>query len=272
MNGPDVIFVVGHPRSGTTMLTKILDLATNAQFHVEQPPKLCVAARTHYDYGVPHVRDFLRKSKQPSINAAHGRRMKYGDKNQNYLHFIEELASVWDCRFVIIHRDGRDVVRSKMQWDSLGKTNYGRYEDDPEGVVTQAEEDFWDYSRLRPRPGEAVYERWRQIPKFEKFCWAWARFHHILFEALSRLPDERYIVFGVESLSSETVQRLYAQLGLTGFDEKPVRKLLTARINTSVRQGVEGFPDWTEWSDKQKSVFLRHGRRWMERLGYGEGE
>ncbi len=267
---PSVFFIIGHPRSGTTAVAKLLDLATNAEIYSEPDPKLCISARHHYEFGIPYAAEFLAKSKGTGIDETLQRGKAYGEKNPLLLHFMKELRANWDCRFVFTCRDGRDTLRSKMDWDAAGHTNYGRYEDGPQYTTTQPEDDFWDYSRLRPLRDDPVFSKWRQMEKFEKFAWGWAKFHDLLFSEVEQLPENAHRMLNMNTATAADVGELYEFLGLKGFDEQAVHDLLFGRVNTSANADGprERYPHWSDWSPQQRAAFDRYAGSWMQRLGY----
>ena len=164
-----IFFIIGAPRSGTTAISEMLNTATNAIVYTEQPPKLCIASRMHYEGVLPYPKEFIYKSKKPYIEETLKQGKIYGDKNPNYLYFIEEIVNIWRCKFVFIFRDGRDVVRSCMDFHMGRSPGYARYEDVDNSFITQPEEDFWDFSRIRPKIKSEMHKKWRRMDLFEKY-------------------------------------------------------------------------------------------------------
>jgi Sulfotransferase family len=134
------IFLLGHDRSGTTMLRLILDRGDVAippesmfllDVHPGQPADDVL--RTAWDH--PRVRlwglggdppplpeglngaDAFRFAVSAPFAAyadAEGKR-RWGDKTPAYIRHVDRLATIWpDARFVVLVRDGRDVALSVM--------------------------------------------------------------------------------------------------------------------------------------------------------------
>ncbi len=267
----DVIFLIGSARSGTTALAKILSTATNAEIHVEQPPRLRVASRELYKGTLADPEDALRKAKAEAICGAREKGKKYGDKNPCYLPFIPYLAEVWDAKMLYMVRDGRDVVRSLMDWHEMKAKNiYGMREDGVVDGPAEPEDDPWDYSRLRPNPGEPYYGEWAALSRFEKCAWYWARFNEVALELLGRQPRGRWMQINVSERSADDIERVFRFLELDGFDGVKVAAMLATDINSvKDRTGQENrFPRWRQWDAAQTASFDRFAAPMMERLGY----
>lgn len=367
MTDPRPFFIIGSGRSGTTAMCRVLATATNAQVDVEAPPKMCIAARQMHDNALPDPAAYLRCAVLPKV--LRGQRLAefYGDKNPNYARFVPVLHELLDCRFVFVVRDGRDVVRSAMDFARERTPTYHRYEDwpapdgastgpagnsgsgepdsekgssespvaqascsdilnaarikqesreagsvkpdtacatdlgsegsgngsvlsgsvgNPEGpgtrlcddilcqpatkapfaTVTEAEDDFWDYARPRPRPGEAYFDTWRELSFFEKHCWLWNSFNTLLLQHAARLPKQSFRFFDITRATVDDYRELFAFLGLRGFDEKRVTELTARRINGTT--SANRFPHWKDWSGERTTEFLRHCEKTMQHFGY----
>jgi hypothetical protein len=263
-----IFFIIGRGRSGTTAITRALDTADNGSIFIESDPKLCIAARSQYYGMLPHPKDFIFKSLIKNIEAAHKENRVYGDKNPNYLYFIEELYDVFDCKFLFVLRDGRDSVRSSMDFDRYRTPLYRRYEDSDEFDLTQPEDDFWDYARLRPRPGEGCFDEWMALSKFEKFCWSWANFNKLLLEKSKKIPEDCFRFVNMTGVDVGDIEELFKFLDLAPFKEEMVREILFSKVNTTEIRNGEPFPDWKSWSREEIETFNKHAGEMMIKLGY----
>ena len=272
VTSPPPFFIIGCNASGTTAVVRILDLAPNATVYVEQPPKLCIEAR-HLHLGRLEDPEAVLREKAgtwPHDVMQNGKRV-YGDKNPNYLLFIPYLRKLWAARFIFVIRDGREVVRSILSGRALARGGFfSMKEDDPASSVASADEDWWDYSRLRPRPGEQLHERWRDLSRFEKTCWYWAEFNRILIEKAQALPCEAYRIVHIDRNPVSAFERGYRFLGLAGFDAASVRRMISRRINSTKEKYdiAHDFPHYREWSAEQRSIFEKHAGERMAQLGY----
>jgi hypothetical protein len=60
----------------------------------------------------------LRAQILPRIQRGMEEQEVYGEKNLSYGPFVSSMAELFNARFVLILRDGRDVVRSLLDWNN----------------------------------------------------------------------------------------------------------------------------------------------------------
>jgi len=264
----NIFFIIGSGRSGTTAMVEVLNTATNGVVFTEQSPKLCVAARMNYEEALPYPKEFICKTKKDKIEDVLNHGKIYGDKNPNYLYFIQEISKVWDGKFLFLIRDGRDVVRSCMDFHAERGHGYARYEDDEKSLMLQPEDNFWDFVRLRPRKTTAIFKTWRKMEQFEKFAWGWAEFNRILLYKATSLDKHRYRIVNMTNLKAEDVESIFNFLGLKGFDLKKVSRKLYSKINTTNLEKAKQFPHWREWDKNLLAKFDKYAGNMMEKLDY----
>jgi len=139
---PINFWITGCARSGTTAVAQILNTAKKTEVTVEEPPMLHVECRSLYD-GVledPKETFYLKKHLPKTVWNLKGH--NYGDKNVNYVPFIPYI----DEKIVFLIRDGRDVVRSLMNWDTHFNNLYPEWKGEKSGLG--------DYCRPRPLPDD----------------------------------------------------------------------------------------------------------------------
>ena len=191
------VFVVGCPRSGTTLLQRVLDshpdlaVVNEAQFvprvlddrgldaGATLTPAMVAEARSYRrfqrlelpDDAVEQAaarsstyREFV-SALFDAVAAARGKR-KAGEKMPDYVRFLPLLGDLFpDARFVHLIRDGRDVTLSLLNWARGGK-GPGRYllwGEDPVGTsalwwAQRIIEGRRDGAALGPRYQEVCYE------------------------------------------------------------------------------------------------------------------
>lgn len=265
-------FLIGFPRSATTALARILDTATNAEVFVEQAPRLRRASIDLLHGRVPDPKRVLREAKSAAIKQTLGRGMLYGDKNPCLLPFVRPLLELWDCRFLYITRDGRDCVTSLINWHRHKAHNIFSSPPDTEpGGVFGPEPDLWDYSRMRPRPGDPLAERWHELDRFEKCAWYWNAFNEEALRRFGELPPERWMRLDASGMDAQALEGVFSFLGLEGFDGEKIDTMLNRRINSvEDRTGNTGdFPGYAGWTEEQTRRFWHRARPMMRRLGYG---
>lgn len=133
-------FLLGHDRSGTTMLRLILDrgdvaIPPESMFLLDVQPGQPAEDVLQAAWSHPRVRLWGLEGDPPTIpdalNGADAFRFavsapfaayadaegktRWGDKTPAYIGHVDRLASIWpDARFVVLVRDGRDVALSVM--------------------------------------------------------------------------------------------------------------------------------------------------------------
>lgn len=263
----ELFFLVGAGRSGTTALTKILDTAANVVVTMEAPGKMCIAARAKYNNTLSYPQEYIRKNVEKKIKTYAEDVSIYGDKNPNYVFFIRQLYREFRCKFVFIVRDGRDTVRSAMDFDAFRTPGYNRYEDDINVALTEPEDDFWDYARLRPLPHEPEFKYWKMYSKFEKYCWLWANFNKLLINESETIPKENFLYLNMTKASVQRLKEVFDFLGLAPFEKTKIESMLSAKIN-SLKHVTSAFPNWREWDEDKLSTFRKHADPIMEKLGF----
>ncbi len=267
----DAFFLIGCWRSGTTALAHVLQSATNADLHVEALPKFQVEFRDRFEGRLRDGRPLLRDARQPLIDRATSADMIFGDKNPSYMAFLPELKDLWNCKVVFFVRDGRDVVRSLMDWhDMKAAIIYVREEDGAEGPDPLPEADPWSYCLLRPGSDDPLKGEWKSLDRFEKCAWFWSEYNKAALARLAEWPDDRWLMVDTTGLTPEGSEQVFDFLELKGFDKAKVKKLLNSRINSvEARLGLpDEFPRWTEWDDGLRLRFDRFAAPMMRRLGY----
>src|SRR6056297_386467 len=265
----NIFFIIGFSRSGTTAVAKILNTASNASVFVEQPPKMCIDSGMRYEGNLPEPKEFILKSKEKQIQDVQKQGMIYGDKNMNYLYFVKEMRELWPCKFVFLVRDGREVVRSAMNWDKKHPgRNYNRYEDHPEATITQPEEDFWDFGRIRPLKNNQIFSRWKSMDLFEKFAWSWNEYNKILIEHVKKLDQEEFIILDMSNVCVENIFQTFEFLNLNGYMKSKVSEMMKSKINTTHAEESQKFQHWSDWDEKMNRKFECYASEMMGKLGY----
>ncbi len=272
----DIFFIIGCARSGTTALVKMLNTSQNATVSVEQKPNLCIEARDLYRGILSDPKQVIGEAKSVPIQNVLSSGLKYGDKNPNYLPFIPYIAELWDCKFLFPIRDGREVVRSLMDWHDFYSQKFSHSgvfamkEDDPNSPVDSPEQDWWDYSRLRPNLNDPYFEEWQRLSRFEKCAWYWANFNKKALELFSELDDRRWLQVEMKSLDRFKMKQIFDFLGLDGFNANQIEDMINARINSlQERAGLpDKFPCWTDWTQEQRNAFDRIAGDTMESVVY----
>ena len=135
------LFLLGHDRSGTTMLRLILDrgdvaIPPESMFLLDVDPRQPAEDVLRAAWSHPRVQLWGLAGEPPALpqglNDADAFRFavsapfvayaeregtaRWGDKTPAYITHVDRLAAIWpDARFVVLVRDGRDVALSVMK-------------------------------------------------------------------------------------------------------------------------------------------------------------
>ncbi len=273
-------FILSCARSGSTALASILNEARNGECVIEPVPNLNVETRLAMEGKISNLSDVVATTVVPRVHRKLREKELYGEKNVTYGPFIPYLYEALQCKFVFIKRDGRDVVRSLINWHSnkFGTiyrecTDPGRLS--PAALSTAAAVpihlDTSDFSRPRPLRGEPLYHDWWRLTRAEMCAYYWSRINELYLKQLTRIPDETWICIDFTSPTADEILKAADFFGLSGIEKNRVELSLEQRINSLKHRGsVEEYqyPDWRNWDGGMRRRFDRIASGTMYRLGY----
>lgn len=183
----------------------------------------------------------------------------YVESNVGYYGLADILKETHrHCRVVYLVRDGRDWVRSNMNWGQM----YGK------GSLRALVAHTWPTAPEIPADPDG--ERWEAMTRFERLCWAWARLNGYALQAVAENWDAQVFKFeeifksesGYDAL--ERLIRFATQLpGLDGFEPR-----VEGWLDRQIHRSKPGFPDWPSWSARHREAFWATCGPLMEELGY----
>ena len=272
-------FIISCARSGSTSLSRILDAAENATCAMEPTPNLNVETRKMMDGRLADPEHVLNTTVIRRVKEGLARTDIYGEKNLTYGPFITHLYEMLKCRFVFLKRDGRDVVRSLMDWHAEAFGEIYRECRDPGRLSRRAlaaasrlpvHLDSSDYLRPRPLPGEPFHDEWDAFSREEMCAYYWARINNLYLDELSGISDGSWSTIDYTNPSAKDIFDVAQFLGLTGLSEDVVGNMLGKRINSLQDRFSEArsFPGWKDWDGRARRRFDRMAAGCMERLGY----
>jgi len=272
-------FVLACARSGSTSLARILDLATNGKCAIEPSPNLNRETREVMEGRLNDPMQVVQELIVPRVKEQLAKVEIYGEKNVTYGPFIPYLYEALRCKFVFLRRDGRDVVRSLVDWhDRMFGSIYRECRDSgtlsPTAMTRAAElpvhKDTSDYARPRPLPEHSLYGEWPNLSREEMCAYYWSFINELYINALAKIPRDHWIELDYAAPDTIDIERVYNFLGLKEFDTARVREMLTSRINSlSDRIGeADTYPAWPNWDGGLRRRFDRIAGETMSRLGY----
>ena len=282
-NKMQTFFILSCARSGSTSLSKILDKAKNGVCALEPEPNLNFETRQIMEGRLSDPRALLKETILKRVMENSKRTMIYGEKNVTYGPFVPYLYEMCGCKFVFLKRDGRDVVRSMMDWHERMFGSIYRECKDPGKLSPLAISaaaslpvhlDTSDYARPRPLPGNPFYDEWDNFSREEMCTFYWSHINEQYLNHLEKLPRESWIEIDYTSANADEVLQVAKFLGLEGLSKRAVLRMLNKRINSlKERIGEEQkYPDWKNWDGGLRRRFDRIAGKTMQRLGYYLGD
>ncbi|MGZ4430354.1 MAG: sulfotransferase family protein [Gaiellales bacterium] len=268
----DPVFILGSPRSGTTMLFALLDrsphlasLGIGSHFLWEMFHPIEAAGFASHAVGPEQVSDAERRVLDWSIDRLSGG-LRYLDKYPRMCLRAEYLHALYpDAQFVYIARDGRAAVSSLITgWRTEGKFGQGTVLPVPLDIEGYGG-DVWKF--LVP-PGWRDYARGRTLAEVCAFQWQAA--NEAVLDAREQIGDERWIDVTYEALVAEPVQTTRAILEHLRLPADGVLEW-AATLETRVSRTAVTPPRPDKWRDenpREIESILPMIAPTMERLGY----
>ncbi len=270
------IFILGSPRSGTTMLFQLLDrsqavasLGYGSQFIWEMfRPHRIGLGRSHAA-GPSDITPREHKVVNWAIDQVAGD-MPYLDKFPRMVLRAEYLSALYpDARFVSIVRDGRAVVSSLVTgWNTPGKFGQGTELPVPLRVDGYGGS-VW---RFVLPPGWEAYTSGRTLA--EVCAFQWAASNTALLDARDRLGEARFFQVRYEDLVRSPVETTAAMLAHLDLDGDPDVLAHAAALDRNVTQTAVTAPRPEKWRDENPEAvqgILPQIAPVMTRLGYPVG-
>lgn len=267
------IFILGSPRSGTTMLFQLLDrsravasLGYGSQFIWEMfRPHQIQLGRSHaVEPGDITARE--RKVVNWAIEQVAGD-MPYLDKFPRMVLRAEYLTALYpDARFIWIIRDGRSVVSSLVTgWNTPGKFGQGTVLPVPLRVDGYGGS-VW---RFVLPAGWEDYTSGRTLA--EVCAFQWASSNTALLEAADRIGHDRFYQVRYEDLVRSPVETTAAMLAHLDLADDPDVLAHAAALDRNVTQTAVTAPRPEKWRDENPEAvrsILPQIAPVMARLGY----
>ena len=279
----NVFFVVGPARSGASATIRALSQAENATCFEQKMPRFTKYVR-NYELGLfDDVEALVLEHRWPDMHEALAQGKIYGEKDQQIYPWVSRYWRLFGGRYVNVVKDGRDAVRSLM--DFHYNINGFLYLDAPDTDklspdVREAQQALLlnnlaneaETSRPRPCIGDPLFETWKDIPRIGMVARYWS--HVIRFGAmeLRKVPTSRQIrIDFTGGPSIERFEELYRFLGLEGFDREHLSEFLDSRpnsIESKLNVAKKPFPSWPDWTEDQQNCFDLYASAAMVENGF----
>ena len=253
------VFIIGAPRSGTTVLGSCLGRMPEVSYHFE--PRLTkAAARCVYDgsWSERRCATVFRVSYAALLLAGlHGGR-RFAEKNPENSFVVPFLAEAMpDAQFVHIIRDGRDVAVSHAEQPWLNAASAGSGKRGRGGQLWGNTARWWVEPDRR--------DEFAAVTDIARSAWCWRRFTEAALAGLATLPAGRSIEVRYESVVSDP---MHAAEVLAGFLDTTPGGLDALRAGLS-RAKPDSVGRWRKALDHaQISDVEREIGYLLARLGY----
>lgn len=192
----------------------------------------------------------------------------FGDIAYNYAPFVHVLPAVFpQARLIVLHRDGRDFVRSAWTAEEPDPAPVGWPA--PGRRLTRTER-YIALGRLRPRPGTDMAADWPAMDPVARNAWLWAETNRLILDGLEAWAPERVRVLRFDAFTAglpDSYAALRGFLGLEGPVPAAAEALMARPVNART---ATHLPPWRQWDDATSRRFWRYAGDMMDRLGYGE--
>lgn len=259
LNNP--VFIVSTGRCGSTMLSRVLAIHPSL-FVINQFPSLRAEAFVKWSHPgrAKSVERKIRKKREELLAAVRRNRLMYIENSTSAALLIDELYRLFDAKFIFIHRDGREFLRSGMS----------RHWYEPEPLLQRAK--TWLRRRFLIDTGRDTVDTLLIPPpalktRFEKIAWRWVEVNRIIIEKTAAFPEERTLTFSVASLDHDCLLKIHRFLGIP-IDNALIREMLVIAATKPNRTEEYRFPSYHDWSSREKQEFKDIAGDMMRTLGY----
>ena len=248
------LFLLGTGRTGSTTLSRLLDLSKHITSAHELRPKTFALSTDIYDsgrYDDPAIMDAVFCGQRLYVYNKAVRKGNLVAEISPFLSFCAPaLAKAFpNSKFIYMHRRPEEFVRSAMRRGWYHNNKY-------------------DAVRLTPKAGTKDYEAWESWPQFDKICWLWKEYNSVCLHLYDRLADNRKMTLPCADFfenpegSSKSIFRF---LDLPMIPLEKANNQMQVPVNA---QETGSFPRSSEWTSAQRQRLECIAGEMMMKLGY----
>jgi hypothetical protein len=245
----DMLFVMGSGRSGTQLISKLLDDTGRASvFHEpnynEDVGTMDILRRDH-EQAVLYWQEFRSAEVFRRWNSVPAGTM-YGEVNGTIRYQVRAIKQLFpDAPIMLIARDGRGFVRSVMGWPQF-------YAPHSNGAFA-----------LAPLPGDKYEHEWSGMNRFSRICWSWQDTYELL---MRYIPPTHWLTLEQATSDYGFFDRQFARNVGLPITQASWQRHVSRKSPNATRK--YGFPAWEQWTEAQKQAFIRICGPTMRKLGY----
>lgn len=182
----------------------------------------------------------------------------YVEANVAFYGLIDVAASAFaHHRLIYLVRDGRDWVRSHMNWGEL----YGN----------RGWRGRWarQWPTAPELPGDPYADQWARMTRFERVCWAWSRLNAYALQTVTANPHARVFHFEQIFRAADRDEHL-ADLVAFATDLPGARPATSFAgwLERPIHASAGSFPAWSGWTAPRQARFRQICGPLMAQLGY----
>jgi len=268
MKNQEVCFVVSTGRSGSQMIAKALGLHPDTCALHEPLPLLSLEAfwvwsrhsgHTNFRRNIS-VENHIHEKRSGLIKQIQDNELLYIESSYFLGHLIGHLDQMFDVRYIYLHRNGQDFVRS-----GLRRSWY------TEKSLSNALKTFLRRSLFidigNPHEDHRLMPPKNLSSRFDKITWLWTEMNRVIQDHLSLIPDERQYTLALEDFDQAHLLELHDFLGLSIDSQRLERMMLIASSHPNRSDLRSGHTD-DVFTDERCVRFNAIAGDMMRRLGY----
>jgi hypothetical protein len=250
--GVEPVFVLSTGRTGTALLSELLQLAGGVDvYHAPRPELVRVSRRAYEQIGsdLDLFVEVLKTSREELVlqSVRHGR--VYVETN-NRVTFLAPAAAVAfpEARFIHLTRDPTSFVRSGMRRNWYSGTHHH------------------DVGRIVPVGADPAAAAWEGWSRPAKIAWLWNETNRFIVDFFATIPAERHLFARAEDLFTDvdTARSLVEFCGARPPDDAVIAARIQAPVNV---QRTGEFPSSDAWTDSERAT-IREITTLAGRFGY----
>lgn len=243
-NKTTIFFGFSSPRSGTVFLTDLFIQELKEGITEHEANIVDYLAFTKAIQSNQNALDYIENFRKKDIYyRTKGRKLKfYGEINpflRMHCKAIKELIP--HAKLFQIVRDGREVVRSVMSRDKLGKKDPMAY-------------------NIEPPEGDLYHAKWKDMTRFEKVCWQWQFTNRFMRENIDYSVSFKQIRTDYDYFKEYILDYIginISQEAWQNYVNQPKNKSAQYRM-----------PHWKDWKKEELDTFWKICGKEMEEYDF----
>lgn len=262
---PPPVFIVSTGRSGSKMLARVLGCPPRVLALHEPRPHLKTEAYLKWkgirDRNYVHYR--IKSARELIDQTIKFNNLLYVESSHFMSHFIHELYSIYNAKFIHLFRNPFDFARSALR--------KGWYSASEQSLKARAT------SLLRRHMHMRVGNSWidhrlsppnRLTERYEKAAWLWSELNGVILRDLKEIPSENQFSLRLEDFNHDVVCNLLEFVGVPVDDPCVENMMAIAAKKPNQSRDPENAAVDDEWTVEHKQQIHNITGAEMAALGY----